>query len=501
MSTTEINTGDGVMVEISTTPRTTQATSLGGTMFRKEDRAKLSMEKRTELFDKIVLKKLDTKFTEVSISLTDVEKLDDTYNIAMLVDRVRDHFIKYDLHGVFNIVDVSDPETDPTVNKALGSLFAAYSTISEDEVALSNEWYRRWAVSGEYETNLRLSMDFLEQNTSDSLWEKCLETHNLYPSVQHGGPLLFVIMMKKLQYDTEDAVRYLQESVKKMKLTHFDGENVERAVSLLRGAERRFKNTKMGVPDDFTQWVLDIFQTSSVAAFNSQFALYNGMFSLGRKVATAPFITPTPNELYRLAEQTYLELSSTGAWTGVSTKGTKDPAGLTAGGHSAPKSPPTCWNCGEVGHTFPTCPKPKNETRIAENKAKVRKDRKQGGSAKAKNGNKKQGDAKVKNSKWAPPTSTENNKRIIDGTPHFWSPRNKRWFINKRAIEASQAAQVIQPPPASAPPAAPGPSGLTLQQLPPVDTGPDRAATRRVAFSNTAHVISEALRNLSQSFE
>jgi hypothetical protein len=490
---TEINTGDGVMVEISTTPRTTQATSLGGTMFRKEDRAKLLMEKRTKLFDKIILKKLDTKFTEVSISLTDVEKLDDTYNIAMLVDRVRDHFIKYDLHGVFNIVDVSDPETDPTVNKALGSLFAAYSTISEDEVALSNEWYRRWAVSGEYETNLRLSMDFLEQNTSDSLWEKCLETHNLYPSVQHGGPLLFVIMMKKLQYDTEDAVR---------KLTHFDGENVERAVSLLRGAEHRFKNTKMGVPDDFTQWVLDIFQTSSVAAFNSQFALYNGMFSLGRKVATAPFITPTPNELYRLAEQTYLELSSTGAWTGVSTKGTKDPAGLTAGGHSAPKkSPPTCWNCGEVGHTFPTCPKPKNETRIAENKAKVRKDRKQGGSAKAKNGNKKQGDAKVKNSKWAPPTSTENNKRIIDGTPHFWSPRNKRWFIDKRAIEASQAAQVVQPPPASAPPAAPGPSGLTLQQLPPVDTGPDRAATRRVAFSNTAHVISEALRNLSQSFE
>jgi hypothetical protein len=176
MSTTEINTGDGVMVEISTTPRTTQATSLGGTMFRKEDRAKLSMEKRTELFDKIVLKKLDTKFTELSISLTDVKKLDDTYNIAMLVDRVCDHFIKYDLHGVFNIVDVSDPETNPTVNKALGSLFAAYSTISEDEVALSNEWYRCWAVSGEYETNLRLSMDFLEQNTSDSLfWESALK--------------------------------------------------------------------------------------------------------------------------------------------------------------------------------------------------------------------------------------------------------------------------------------------------------------------------------------
>jgi hypothetical protein len=129
-----------------------------------------------------------------------------------------------------------------------------------------------------------------------------------------------------------------------MKLTHFDVENVEHAVSLLCGAERRFKkNTKMGVPEDFTQWwVLDIFPTLSVVAFNSQFALYNVIFSLSHKVATAPFITPTPNELYRLAKQTsYWELSSTGAWMGVSTKGTKDPAGLTAGARLA--TVPTGW--------------------------------------------------------------------------------------------------------------------------------------------------------------
>jgi hypothetical protein len=82
-----------------------------------------------------------------------------------------------------------------------------------------------------------------------------------------------------------------------------------------------------------------------------------------------------------------------------------------------------------------------NEMHIAEQKVKVRKDCKQGSSNKAKNGNKKQqGDAKVKDPKWAPPTSAENNKRIIDGTPHFWSPRNKRWYINKRVIEATQVA-------------------------------------------------------------
>jgi hypothetical protein len=69
---------------------------------------------------------------------------------------------------------------DSTVNKGLASLFAAYSTISEDEVALSNEWYHRWVVSDKYETNLCLSMDFLEQKMSDSssklMWcERCPE--------------------------------------------------------------------------------------------------------------------------------------------------------------------------------------------------------------------------------------------------------------------------------------------------------------------------------------
>jgi hypothetical protein len=55
----------------------------------------------------------------------------------MLVNRAHDHCIKYYLHGVFSIVDATDPKTDPTVNKALGSsLFMSYSTITEEEEML-----------------------------------------------------------------------------------------------------------------------------------------------------------------------------------------------------------------------------------------------------------------------------------------------------------------------------------------------------------------------------
>jgi hypothetical protein len=58
-----------------------------------------------------------------------------------------------------------------------------------------------------------------------------------------------------------------------MKLTNFNGENIERAISLLRGTERSFKNATMGGPTDGTKWMFDIIQTSSVEAFDCQFAL------------------------------------------------------------------------------------------------------------------------------------------------------------------------------------------------------------------------------------
>jgi hypothetical protein len=58
-------------------------------------------------------------------------------------------------------VDATDPKTDPTVNKALGSsLFMSYSTITEEEDACSNEWYHRWAISDEYKNNLLLQWIF-----------------------------------------------------------------------------------------------------------------------------------------------------------------------------------------------------------------------------------------------------------------------------------------------------------------------------------------------------
>jgi len=95
----------------------------------------MPVEKRTELFIRISEKKLDNKFELMSLALTDVDSLDDTYNLNRLVERFRYHLTKYDVHGVFTIVDAPEPAVSVTVYGSKGNLFEKYSTITPGQVA------------------------------------------------------------------------------------------------------------------------------------------------------------------------------------------------------------------------------------------------------------------------------------------------------------------------------------------------------------------------------
>jgi hypothetical protein len=67
-------------------------------------------------------------------------------------------------------------------------------------------------------------------------------------------------MIKKLQLDTDNAVQYLINNVKNMKITHYEGENVSRVVSLVRGAYKRLKGVGLNkLPDEFPKWIGEVF--------------------------------------------------------------------------------------------------------------------------------------------------------------------------------------------------------------------------------------------------
>ncbi len=104
-------------------------------MFRKDQRKGLSEDKRNDLFEKAT-KNVLTKFDLMSMSLKDEDKLGETYNIHILLAKMKAHMVKYDMHDVFTILDVDDD--GKTIKSETKSLFTSYPTISEKEVAKSN---------------------------------------------------------------------------------------------------------------------------------------------------------------------------------------------------------------------------------------------------------------------------------------------------------------------------------------------------------------------------
>jgi hypothetical protein len=205
------------------------------------------------------------------------------------------------------------------------------------------------------------------------LWEKCLEDYNEYSPEEKGGPLLFVIMMKKLQSHTDSAVQYLITSVKNLKISNFEGENVSRVVSLIRGANKRPKNVTT-LPEEFPRWVLAIFQTSSVVEFNQAFSHIQRNIEVGLPLQTGnsrPTYPPI-EEILRMAERQYLNMTAANEWTGVVTNGSQS-AFVTVNRPVGSKV--ICWNCGASDHMMKVCPKPSNLS-LVENHKKEFKDAK-----------------------------------------------------------------------------------------------------------------------------
>jgi hypothetical protein len=449
------------------------------TLFSKTKRAELSEDKRNDFFDKATKAQLP-KFDLMSVSLKDDEKLEDTYNIGIQIGKVKKHFVRYDMHDVFTVLSVREDGKTlyPVYEK---NLFEDYATLSEEDVARSNAWYNTWPSAETYPQNLQLTYEFLQNHMTEELWEKCLETYETYDEDQLGGPLLFIIMVKTLQSDTEAAVQYLQDSVKGLKITNFDGENVSRVVSLIRGAYKRLKGVGQNkVPEEFPKWLVTIFQTSTVPEFNEVFAHVQRNAELAEMGPTRKPEWPNVESILRLATNRYLDLCATDKWTGITTKGTQSIFQAVQGG----RSEPICWNCSQKGHRFNDCPKPRNEQAIEQRKKELfdkKKDKKKKGKGQAENKS-SEGGGKTKNFKFAPPTQEEKNRRVIDGKPMFWNAKKKRWVPDLK-VQVAQTA-----------------STSTMGATPTANVA-QRSAIRDAALSNTTHAITSALQSFADLYK
>lgn len=306
---------------------------------------------------------------------------------------------------------------------------------------------------------------------------------------------MFIIMVKKLQSDTDSAVQYLINSIKNMKISNIEGENVSRVVSLVRGAHKRLKGVGVSkVPEEFPKWVLLLMQTSTVSSFNEAFAHLQREVEVGSILRSGSSKAYPPIEdVLRVAEKLYLDKTSTNEWSGLTSKGNSSSFPAVSKNNNGKGKPVTCWNCGGEGHGTRECTKPLNAALVEqrkklykENKKKERKERKD------KKGDKKSDDnKKTPTGKWAPPSEAEKNKRVIDGKPMYWANRTKRWINDKQAGAAPTAHPAIVPP---------APSGQSV----PSNTGAPNSTSdsaRTIAITNATHSINMAMQGLLGAFK
>jgi Zinc knuckle len=281
-------------------------------------------------------------------------------------------------------------------------------------------------------------------------------------------------MMKKLQSHTDSAVQYLLNSVKNLKISSFEGENVGRVVSLIRGAHKRLKNVTT-LPEEFPKWVLLVFQTSSVEGFNTAFSHLKREIEVVTplRMRTSIPVYPPIEDMIRMAEKLYLDMTAANEWSGVTTKANQ--TAFVASGNNTPRKL-TCWNCGTPGHSLKECTKPSNPSMVEKYKKEYNESKKK---------NKKSKD-KVSVGKWAAPSKAENNRRIIDGQPKFWLERTKRWVKDKDATDTDTPAANVAAVVTTAVPSS-NVSGITTVANTLTTT------SRDLALANATHSINLAM--------
>ena len=454
---------NGITMKVSTVASTTKVSRTA--TYKKEDRSKLSAEKKHDLFSKITAPKQHKEFQLLEPSIQDLDDLDETYQLHMMLRQLQVNFITYDLIDVFKIVfPIRDPVTQaltgglqmlPSAGQALleakhKDLLTDYNQLTLEEVADSSEWYQQfcWTKHTPWiAENLALSADYLRNHIEKKFLGKIDESLDPYKnSPGYGGPLLFIAMMQILQQNTTEVVEAYQKRLKVFKITDYPGENVSDMVSHIRALLNVLKSLRIydvngtlireTVPPELAKDLMGVFQTSSTSQFNQIFQQeYNRRRIEAATSSRAGDIAfGDPEDILKLALNLYSEVKHKDQWLGTDAKGAVFKATPGKGGHANNKKPgkaqqpPTCYNC-KGPHLLRDCPKPHNEAEIQKNrkaffdqmkKKNVPKDKHQQGSRKPLPEWTDQG--------WPPgPSSGERNSRKIRGVDHYYHFKEKKW--------------------------------------------------------------------------
>jgi len=467
MSANTVEIG-GEMITLSTTENTIQ--DVPKALFKKQDRVQLPQKERLDTISKATHRVLpkSSLLALLTPHFTAKDVLRDTKETSDCVNLLKSQAELYDFADVFWVVRYPKDAPTPTTQH---NLFEEYMTITPEEVARSNEWYRKYVDSQAHpwiEENLQLGDTLLQNNMTEGLWQEIQTDYVKYPVSQRGGPLIFILAMQAMQRNDDQCLTNLASTVKHMKLSEQDGEDVDEVCNLVMGGLKRLrggtkfvttdgKTVYRYLPDDFRLSVLKMLQTSSVEQFNAIFALeeleYRKRQSMPGAIIDQGCDDKAIDDLLKQAKNLYHTLCESSEWTGVKSKGSHST--FTAEGRSGIGP---CWTCGQYGHLSRDCTLPddqqdseairkrKEESR---EKSRLRWGGRGGRGGRGRGGRTQSSSQPPSSGKWAKPAKSERGKRTIEVNgamvAHHWDGNKSQWVADA-TVPVQVPTQVSVPP-------------------------------------------------------
>jgi hypothetical protein len=171
-------------------------------------------------------------------------------------------------------------------------------------------------------------------------------------------------MMKQLQSNSVAVLQSLRDRITNLNLKDYNGEDVMKAVSRIRGVLKRLRSLERRdasgnvliakVPSDLAKTLLEVFQTTSDSNFNKLFEA-KFLFGFQESITKGDKAYGTPKEILIQAESYYSALySSKLGWTGEVQKSHKSAFTTTGAPGQAAR---ICFTCGGTGQSLDTCTK------------------------------------------------------------------------------------------------------------------------------------------------
>ena len=282
-------------------------------------RNSLGDKERTRLIESMT-HGLSTKFAALDLSRLQSETavcLEHTASLAQQLNEVETHLRKFDLLHVFTQfpkLDFSQSNPADYLHRHESiNLLDAYDTLEIRDVVKTVEWMRAY-MDDELLNELTWTHSFLHQSCETVSGDGSLynvvaaevERFRLISSSTLGGPVTLMIILSNIVSSSKEALKLLQEKLRTLKVTDYQGENIATLTTQLTYVIRRLRQTEL--PQDLSRSLLRLFQTSSNEEFNSVFKVMDNLVS----VKVIP--EPSWDTIFERARDVYTRECNSNRW-------------------------------------------------------------------------------------------------------------------------------------------------------------------------------------------